>query len=120
MPLQGKSQAYSQPHAVPSHRRAACVVDLTPEPPWALAGTAQRSAHSGVPEAGATRAMSPLRSARGIRSPLQPTTAQASRAPSARVWSRLLNTRTCQNRHPFYRSQTLLPSAPLHRSYGLL
>lgn len=56
------------------------------------------SAHSGVPEAGATSTTSPLRSAAGTRSPLHPTTAHTSLAPSAFMCSLLLNTRTYSHR----------------------
>ena len=53
------------------------------------------SAHRAVPDAGATSTTSLMRSARGMMSPLQPTTAHTSFADSARVCSLPLNTRTC-------------------------
>ena len=68
---------------------------ITLDPFWACQGTAHMSAHSAVPDLGATSSTSLMRSARGSRSPLQPTTAHTSLADSARVCSLLLNTRTC-------------------------
>mmetsp|Transcript_13850 Transcript_13850/g.41819 ORF Transcript_13850/g.41819 Transcript_13850/m.41819 type:complete len:203 (+) Transcript_13850:1623-2231(+) len=77
----------------------------------AAEGTAHMSAHSMVPEEGATRRSLASLSVRGARSCDQPTTAATSLATSARAAARSLTTFTC-SRSCLTRSDTVRSDRP--------